>query len=116
MANPRHSWLFDEEAYTQKILEVYDKVRGDPSFEGSSYTVIREEVDRLLAVQGPSYGHVFVVLEDGSTFLCEACATTDRVDLATADTWEVGSTGWLGPVVCAHCGLSIPIYVEEDHE
>lgn len=61
----------------------------------------------------PTFGTVFAAIEGGSAFLCEECATEAKVELDSeaVPTWEIGSVGWLGPVVCRDCGLSIPIYV-----
>lgn len=61
----------------------------------------------------PRFGSLFVAHPDG-TFQCESCADKDKVDWLSDDTnvWEVGSRGWLGPVVCRTCKLSIPVYVD----
>lgn len=64
-------------------------------------------------VDEPTFGTVFAAVDGGAVFLCEECATAAKVELdsESVPTWEIGSVGWLGPVVCRDCGLSIPIYV-----
>lgn len=63
-----------------------------------------------MSVTGQGFGDVFVAMSD-DTFLCEDCAVRHGIDLGddAVQTWEVGGNGWLGPVVCAECKLSIPV-------
>jgi hypothetical protein len=55
---------------------------------------------------------VFVANADG-TFLCRSCIppTLDLGD-DRVEVWEVGSSGWLTPVVCRDCKLSIEVFVD----
>jgi hypothetical protein len=57
------------------------------------------------------FGDVFAVVDGGSNFLCEPCAKEAGVELDSEDvpTWEVGSNGWLGPIMCKNCKRSIPV-------
>ncbi len=59
------------------------------------------------------YGDVFVAHADG-TYQCEVCARLAGVDLGADETqtWEVGGAGWLAPLVCRTCRLSIPVVVD----
>jgi hypothetical protein len=63
------------------------------------------------------FGDIFVAHDDG-TFECEPCAAAKGIDFGDDDvnTWEVGGGGWLGPVVCCACKLSIPVYVNGNDE
>lgn len=46
------------------------------------------------------------------TFLCSDCMP-EELDAETAEFWEEGSGGWLGPIACACCKRAIPIEVTE---
>lgn len=76
-----------------------------------------KETYRQLVAERAKYGDAFAVI-DGNTFYCERCAKEKGIDLGADDvqTWEVGSGGWLKPIVCTACKLSIPVVVngEED--
>ncbi len=52
---------------------------------------------------------IFVCHADG-TCTCGPCLPddVDPADVAV-EVWEVGSHGWLGPMVCKACKASIPI-------
>lgn len=56
-------------------------------------------------------GAHFVANQDG-TFLCSACIPDD-VDLASdaVQVWPYYSRGWLAPVICKGCRLTIPVYL-----
>ncbi len=54
----------------------------------------------------------FVANADG-TFLCNRCIPP-HLDLGDerVEVWEVGSSGWLTPVICRDCKLSIEVFVD----
>lgn len=58
-----------------------------------------------------NFGDIFAAVDDGNNFLCEPCAREEKVELESPDvnTFEVGSDGWLGPVMCKKCRRSIPV-------
>jgi len=47
-------------------------------------------------------------------FVCEDCIQEHGLDCGPDEVqvWEVGSSGWAAPVVCASCKLSIPVIVD----
>lgn len=54
-------------------------------------------------------------IADRDTFLCGDCnAHTNEYDvgLDRTEVWEWFSHGWLGPVVCRRCKLSIPVVID----
>jgi hypothetical protein len=55
---------------------------------------------------------IFVANRDG-TYHCADCIPS-TVDLGDPDVevWEERSDGWLRPVICCKCKLSIPVYVD----
>ena len=54
---------------------------------------------------------IFVI--EGDEVTCGPCLPDD-IDPADTDVevWEFGSNGWLRPMVCSQCKLSIPVYVD----
>jgi hypothetical protein len=69
---------------------------------------------RRFAFRRRCAGHpgIFLANADG-TFLCAGC-TPPEIDLGDdrVEVWEVGSSGWLSPVVCRDCKLSIEVFVD----
>lgn len=54
---------------------------------------------------------------DAEGFLCGDCNDAKKLyDVADEDTqvWEFYSSGWLAPCVCGGCGLSLPVYLDEN--
>lgn len=58
-----------------------------------------------------NFGDIFVVIDDGKNYLCEPCAVEEKIELGSpqVNTWEVGSDGWLNPIMCKKCKRSIPV-------
>ena len=64
------------------------------------------------------FGNVFAAVDGGENFLCEPCARKEKIDLGSphVNTWEVGSGGWTGPIMCRDCRRSIPVVCDSDEE
>lgn len=60
--------------------------------------------------------HFALVPGTDDTFVCECCARLRKIDLGDpkVEVWECMSGGWLSPVVCADCRLSLPVIVDGD--
>lgn len=61
-------------------------------------------------------GNVFVCDSEAGIF-CSDCIPDD-LDISDEDvqTWEEHSGGWISPVICQVCKLSIPVYVDGEGE
>lgn len=73
-----------------------------------------EALNAAATEKRPEY---FIALKGGK-FLCGECnehrpaATKLDVSLDEVEVWEEGGHGWLAPVVCVDCHLSIPVYID----
>jgi len=59
----------------------------------------------------------FFIANDDGTFTCGPCIP-DGIDPGDeeVEVWEVGGHGWLGPVVCHVCKLSIEVYLDGEED
>lgn len=108
-----HLAAIDKERYELKLA--ISDLKNNIRILGSRVQEIEKlerETHRQLVAERAKYGDAFAVI-DGNTFYCERCAKEKGIDLGAEDvqTWEVGSGGWLKPVVCTACKLSIPVVV-----
>lgn len=57
-----------------------------------------------------------ILVYTNNRFLCETCAKEEGVDLSLDEVqvWELYSSGWTGPVICAVCTLSLPVFVDAE--
>lgn len=56
---------------------------------------------------------LFVTTPEGA--LCDDCIPAElraRMGDDDVEVWEEGSGGWIAPVICKECKLSIPVYVD----
>jgi hypothetical protein len=72
---------------------------------------LNDEEQKRRSKMDMDFGNVFAAVDEGKNFLCEPCADEEGIDLGSphVNTWEVGSGGWTGPVMCKACKRSIPV-------
>lgn len=64
------------------------------------------------------YDDIFVANKD-DTFTCGPCLTeSERKTLGDpeVEVWEVGGDGWMNPIVCKRCKMSIPVVVNGEEK
>ena len=92
------------------ICEIFGE---DSSYMHLSNIVRLTETETASAVQETSEDRKHFVAWPDDTFTCQECSNEAGVDWGADETqvWEEFSDGWIAPVICRECQLSIAVYV-----